>query len=300
MRSFPLKLCLLALLWSVLSIPQRSLAEDAVAVLMSREIAPYVTMVEGMEAGLGNLPVQRFFLDKQGAPYSLGDRGAVLAPANYAALVAVGPEALRYLLPRGGGVPIVYGMILNPESVAGAGAMPLCGVSLNLPVRSQLAALRQYLPAATRLGILFDPANNQAWFDQAVPVAASMGIQLSPLHVSRAGDKLDILGGMAELDGVLFIPDKSIIAKAVIQHVIKEAALHGVPVIGYNLFFHDSGATLSFIIDYPAVGRQVADQIQQILGGGRCAGSSEPVFRVRVNEEARRALGVRPASGGAR
>jgi hypothetical protein len=180
-------------------------------------------MVEGLESRLGNQPVQRFFLDDQGKPYSLGDRGAKLVPSQYAALVAVGPEALRYLLPRTGTVPLIYGMVLNPELVIGADDKLPCGVSLNIPVRAQLSTIRQHLPAVARLGVLFDPENNQAWFENAATVAASMGMQIVPLRVNRQSAKLDIIGDFSLLDTILFIPDKSIISKAVIQHVIKQA-----------------------------------------------------------------------------
>ena len=267
---------------------------EAVGVLLSREIAPYVSMVEGLESGLGNLPVHRFFLDAEGNPYSFGDRGVTLNPSKFAALVAVGPEALRYLLPRVGSVPLVYGMILSPDNLLGIMARPPCGVSLNIPIKAQLAAIRQHFPSVVRLGILFDPVNNQNWFNEATTVAATLGMQLLPLQVSRQDGKLDILGDFAVLDGILFVPDKSVIAKAVIQHVIKQAVLKRIPVVGYNQFFHDSGASLSFIIDYPQIGHQVADQVRQLLAGDRCSGTIEPVFTSRVNEDARRALGLKP------
>lgn len=269
-------------------------AEDAVAVLLSREIAPYVSMVEGLESRLGNLPVQRFFLDEQGKPYSLGDRGAKLDPSQYAAFVAVGPEALRYLLPRAGSVPLVYGMVLSPENVMGAADKSVCGVSLNIPVKDQLTAIRQHVPAVARLGVLFDPENNRAWFEDARIVATAMGLELVPLRVNRQSAKLDIIGDFSSLGTILFIPDKSIISKAVIQHVIKQAVLHRTPVVGYNQFFYDSGAALSFIIDYPMVGQQVAAQVLQLLAGGKCQGTTAPNFAVKVNDDAWRVLNITP------
>jgi len=267
--------------------------ETAVGVLLSREIAPYVAMVEGLESRLGNLPVQRFFLDDQGKPYSLGDRGATLDEAKFSVLVAVGPEALRYLLPRAGAVPLVYGMVLSPENVVGAAGKLPCGVSLNIPVKSQFAAIRQHFPAVARLGVLFDPENNRAWFENASAVAASMGLELVPLRVNRQSAKLDILGDFSSLDVILFIPDKTIISKAVIQHVIKQAVLHRTPVVGYNQFFHDSGAALNLIIDYPMAGQQVAAQVQQLLAGDRCQGTVAPNFTPRVNDDAWKALGLK-------
>ena len=292
------RVCCLAALIVMAVLPGLCLAKDeAVGVLLSREIAPYVAMVEGLESRLGSLPVQRFFLDDQGQPYSLGDRGATLSPSQYAVLVAVGPEALRYLLPRVGTVPLVYGMVLSPENIVGPGDRIPCGVSLNIPVKAQFSSIRQHFPTVARLGVLFDPDNNRAWFDDAATVAAGMGMQLIPLRVNRQSAKLDIIGDFSVLDGILFIPDKTIISKAVIQHVIKQAALHRIPVIGYNQFFYDSGAALNFIIDYRLVGQQVAAQIQQLIAGERCHGTLAPNFAARANDDALRALGLKPPAG---
>ncbi len=99
-------------------------------------------------------------------------------------------------------------------------------------------------------------------------------------------------------DAILFIPDKTIISKAVVQYVIKQAVLQGTPTVGYNQFFYDSGATLAFIIDYAKVGQQVADQVETILAGEPCPGQVPPVFETRINSGAWRALQLGNKGGG--
>ncbi len=70
--------------------------EKIVGVLLSREIGPYVSMVEGFESGI-NASVHRFFLGKKGRPYSLSGRHTSLDPLKFDGLVAVGPEAFQFL-----------------------------------------------------------------------------------------------------------------------------------------------------------------------------------------------------------
>lgn len=263
--------------------------EKVVGVLLSREIAPYVSMVEGLESRL-NAPTQRFFLDETGKPYSLTGRNATLNPQLYDLLVAVGPEALQYLQPRAGGIPLLHGMVLNPRKLIDDPQWQPCGVGLAIPAEAQLAAILRSLPSLKRLGVLFDPANNQAWFKGAAALAAGKGLELVPLQVSRQSGKLELVGDFARLDAILFIPDKSIISKAVIQYVIKQGVLSNTPVIGYNQFFQDSGAALNFLIDYHRVGQQLARQIEQLLAGEKCPGEIPPVFEAVVNEEVWRAL----------
>lgn len=271
------------------SVVSGSAKEKIVAVLISREIAPYVAMVEGLESRL-NVPVQRFFLDEKGIPYSLGGRTHVLNPQLYDALVAVGPEALQYLQPRVGATPLVYGMVLNPRKILRDVTGVSCGVSLNVPAEAQLGAILRHLPSLRRLGVLFDPVNNQEWFRGAVAAAGAKGVHLVPLQVTRQDSRLALVGDFSRLDAMLFIPDPSIISKAVIQYVIKQGALSNTPVIGYNQFFQDSGAALNFFIDYNRVGQQVARQVELLLAGDKCQGEIPPLYEVVVNEQVWRAL----------
>jgi putative ABC transport system substrate-binding protein len=187
-------------------------------------------------------------------------------------------------------------MVLNPEAILSGDSSPRCGVDLNLPINEQLKSLRRELPALSTLGVLFDPANNQDWFDQAVPLAEAQGLNLLALQVSRKSGGLDIPSGQKRPDAILFIPDRTIISRAFIQHVIKEAALRRIPVVGYNRFFLDSGAALAFLIDYNRVGEQVADQVEAVLSGEICDVAA-PIFTIQRNPQVWRSLGLATGEG---
>jgi len=263
-------------------------ADNRVCVLLSQEIAPFVSMVEGLESRL-SVPVQRFFLDPSGKPYSLGGGQAELNPLLFNVLVAVGPEALKYLSTVTQH-PLVYGMVLNPDKVLGQSQRSACGVSLNITAEAQFASISRLMPTLKKLGVFFDPVNNQAWFDHAHKVAESLGFELVPLQIKQQEGRLEIMGDFFELNALLFVPDKSIISKAVIQYVIKQGLLHDIPVIGYNQFFFDSGAALSFLINYRAVGEQVALQVERILSGEKCEGEIAPQFEIVRHEDVWQAL----------
>ena len=231
-------------------------------------------------------------MDSEGRPYSTDPRFRGLTPQRLRAIVAVGPQSLHYLVNHNWSGPLVYGMVLNPEAILGENQQA-CGVSLNLPYWGQIFAIHRTFPDIKRLGILFDPANNQKWFNHAKSVAGIQGITLVPLLVREQSDiarmfKKSELG----VDAIMFIPDRTVISKTVIQYVIKEALLRGVPTVGYNQFFHDSGAVLSFIIDYPAVGKRVAQQVENILGGRPCA-RLVPNYKILVNGRVAQKLGLR-------
>lgn len=282
MRTALLRICLFL---AFVQVPGSGLAfqPDAVAVLISREITPYIQMVNGLETHLRSHDVQRFFLDDQGRPYSLVASSLGLEPEAYSAIVAVGPEALRYLQPRAGTVPLLYAMVLNPTNVIDPAYPAPCGISLNIPIDAQLAAIRDVLPETRRLGVLFDPDNNAAWYQKAQAAASSMAMHLIPVQVDTRKGRVSIAADYPNLDALLFIPDRSVISKAVIRHVIKNAASYGVPVVGYNSFFYTSGAALVFSIDYAKVGEQGASLVRQVLEQKVCTGDIPSYFATRTN-----------------
>jgi putative ABC transport system substrate-binding protein len=265
-----------------------------IGVLISQEIRPFVQMVEGLEENL-DIPVCRIFLDKNNGPYSPDPCFKRLDPENFPVLVAVGPRALSYLTARNWPSPVAYGMVLNPDRFVG-NRDTYCGVSLNFNLWEQVYTITKTFPDVRKLGVLFDPANNQKWFNSARSLMVLKGIMLVPLSVSERSEILKIVKAAGpRVDAILFIPDKTVISRTIIQHVIKEAIKIGIPTVGYNRFFHESGAALSFLIDYRWVGEQVAGQVSALIEGQPCS-SFGPRNQAMLNRNVVRTLGVRLAT----
>jgi putative ABC transport system substrate-binding protein len=264
---------------------------NLVGILISQEIRPFIQMVEGLEAHL-TLPACRIFLDEKETPYSQDPRFEVLEPDRFAAIVAVGPRALSFLIERKWSPPILYGMVLNPDRFAVEGE-PLCGVSLNLDPLNQFYLIHATFPEVKRVGVLYDPANNQEWFDSARASAESSQISLIPLVVSDRSDLTSVLRDRRmDVDALLFIPDSTVISRAIIQHLIKEAVLLGIPAVGYNRFFNESGAALSFIVNYRNVGERVAALVKAVTKGEPCK-SSGPSFKAVLHRGVVRTIGLK-------
>jgi putative ABC transport system substrate-binding protein len=264
---------------------------NLVGILISQEIKPFIEMVEGFEKGL-DLPACRIFLDEKDTPYSQDPRFEALEPDRFSAIVAVGPRALSFLIERKWSPPILYGMVLNPDRFVADGE-PLCGVSLNLDPLDQFHLIHATFPGVKRVGVLFDPANNQQWFERARASAESSQLSLLPLVVSDRSDLTSLLRDRRmDVDAILFIPDSTVISRAVIQHLIKEAVLLGIPAVGYNRFFHESGAALSFVVDYRSVGERVAALVKAVTEGEPCW-SSGPKFKAVLHRGVVRTIGLK-------
>jgi putative ABC transport system substrate-binding protein len=264
---------------------------NLIGILISQEIRPFIQMVEGLEEHL-SLPACRIFLDEKEAPYSQDPRFEVLEPDRFAAMVAVGPRALSFLVARKWSPPILYAMVLNPDRFAAEGES-LCGISLNLNPLYQFYLIHMTFPGVKRVGVLYDPSNNQEWFDRARTSAESNQISLIPLAVSERSDLTSLLKERRmDVDAILFIPDSTVISRAIIQHLIKEAVLLGIPAVGYNRFFNESGAALSFVVDYRRVGERMAALVRAVIRGQPCE-SSGPSFKAVLHRGVVRTIGLK-------
>jgi putative tryptophan/tyrosine transport system substrate-binding protein len=268
-----------------------------VAIVISKNIKPYLEAVEGFQAGLtdnADVSIRLFNLE------DLADVGPAEAfgeedEKEFALFAAVGPEAAQYIWTRIGGkaAPNIYCMVLNPEKVVGE-EEKACGISLNIPVQAQMEMISRGLPFVRRLGILHDPEHNTGFLHDAAEAAPSLNLTVVPIDVSSKKDiPLALEGQWKHLDALWLIPDRTVISESIVTYLIKEAFFKKVPVIGYNRFFYETGAALAFVFDYRELGRQCAHEALRMLSGEDCR-ETPPRFRVWVNEKMMEKLGRRP------
>lgn len=253
-----------------------------VCVVVSSEIRPFVMMADEMENSL-DFPVTRVYLDASYRPYGENGKFQEIFESDFNLFIAVGPRALTYLLQQKITTHIIYGMVLNPESFIKRINKNVSGASLSIFSSTQLTIIKQIFPDIKKIGVLYDPKNNKNWFNSASFLAKANEITLISLEVSDSSAITAVLDENAkDLDAVLFIPDATVISTTIIRHTIKHLILKKIPAIGYNNFFSDSGAALSFVTDYREVGRQVSNLIYTFLNDKKKV-SVGPVFTARLN-----------------
>ncbi len=260
-----------------------------VGLLISSDIKPFLMMVKGFEAAIDG-PSIRIFFNKKGLPYSKDPLFSRFDFSVFAAVVAVGPKALVFLDKKKWKNPLFYSMVLNPKAQVSPGR-ELCGVSLNIFSLDQLSMIHKILPEINRIGVIYNPMNNQKWFDSASALSKIQDITLVPLKVAKASDIKVLFSNKPKIDALLFIPDATVISRPLIRYIIKESYLYSIPAIGYNKFFHDSGCVMSFDINYTAVGVQTARIVELFLEKGVCTDSG-PDYKILLNEKVVKSLGV--------
>lgn len=260
------------------------------AVVVSQKIKPYLQVVEGIvkEAGQAPNEIKVFFLMPKNAS---GNQALMRDIENeeFGMVLAVGPEAASLVWTSPVTAGKMYTAVLDPRSVPGLDK-DSCGISLRIPVEDQLNRITGTFPLFKKIGLLFDPANNQWFYDAAKEASMFTGVEILPLEISARGQISKVLDAQ-KMDAVWMIPDQTIISEKIVQFVIKEGIYRNIGVIGYNSFFIRSGAVFSFEFDYRELGQQAGQKLLSVGQGNDCL-PEPPVFNTMVNPKIAGKIGL--------
>ncbi len=162
--------------------------------------------------------------------------------------------------------PVVACLLLNLADVK---KVPhAAGVALEIPVETQFQWLQRFLPAAKRIGVLFNPQENQEKVETASREARRMGLTLSaqaietprdiPGALNRLAGTVDVLWGLA--DHVVLSPETA-------QALLLFSLRNRIPFIGLSTSWAKAGALYALDRDYNDLGMQCGELAKKILDG---------------------------------
>jgi putative ABC transport system substrate-binding protein len=268
------------LLWSLLLAPLYAEEKSPdIAVIVSSQIRPYIVALEGLRSQFQqSLSIYYLNSNPEFIRHHLNHK-------QYDLLIAIGPEASIFIWSTlNTDNKKVALMVLDPQKLL-SDPEP-CGVDLRIPFKDQISLIRQRLGEKRKIGILYNPIENKEWIEEAQKEGAKLGIRIIPLMVHKRSEIMKIVSSAYQyIDTLLFIPDSTVISMTLISHLVKDALLHGIAVVGYNHFFLEVGAVLAFNINYEKVGILGAKIAEDILAGSSCK-LYPPPFEVEWNEKA--------------
>ena len=268
-------LCLYCLAY----LPSAAAADDGeVAVIVSSRIRPFVQALDGFCSGFSQ-PVTISYVDSN--PELVKHK---LAKNQFALLVAIGPDAAKIVWADSkADTPKMALMVLDPKELLGN--TPLCGIHLRVSASDQFRLLIDRMGPGRKVGIMYNPLENEKWMASAGNSAKDADITLAPLAVTRKQDVVRILSSsVKQIDTLLFIPDSTVISETMVRHIIKKCLLNQIAVVGYNNFFLEAGAVMSFTINYEKVGTMGSKLAEDILTGVDCK-LTPPPFEVQWNQK---------------
>lgn len=220
-------------------------------------IAPYEEAAKGFREALD--PVAEVLVTPEISAEAIASVRA-LEPRM---LVAFGHEAAHFAARNFPGVPRVVALAPGFDPSAHGGRCAV--ISPDIAADVQVRWIADALPDVRKVGVLFDPAASQPRINELIAAARARDgglVEIVPLPVSSESDVPAAFEKAADektIDALLFVPDRTVITRGTISHLMRESLAAGIPTIGFNWYLVDNGAVLGFGLDYAAVGRQAAE-----------------------------------------
>lgn len=260
--------------------PVAGATPPTIAILKSSTLPPFEMATEALIAALGKQTPQPEVLtfDLEGDAAKAPAVLATLYAAQPRVIVTVGSLATSAALAStsngagGSAVPVVFSMVLYPAAsgFTSTSARGVTGVSLDVPLETQFASLRRLLPAARKVGVLFNAGETGSIAAAAVPAAARSGLTLVTREVREPGEAVAALGTlMEEVDVVWAVADGHVFTPQTTPALILASLRRRVPLLGLSTAHVRSGALAALNCDYRDVGVQTAEVVHRILAGER-------------------------------
>lgn len=189
-----------------------------------------------------------------------------------------------YSAARKTGTPVIYTAVTDPvmAELANADGSPVgevTGTSDKLPVTEQLQMIREVLPDAKKIGIMYSTSevNSLSTIEEYKAAAPEYGFEIVESGVSSAADvplAADQL--VQKVDCINNLTDNTVVSS--LQVVLDAANKKGIPVFGSEVEQVKVGCLASEGLDYVALGRQTGQMAAKVLKGE--AKASEMNFEV--------------------
>jgi ABC-type uncharacterized transport system substrate-binding protein len=179
-------------------------------------------------------------------------------------IVAFGTEAAQFAEKNFPSLPRVVALAPGAGAPSDDGA-PCTMITPEISPELQMKWIDETLPDVKAVGVIFDPRASQRRMDELIAAAKARpdGVEVVPIPVSAETEVPAAFTAFkknrkASETALLFIPDRTVNTGGTLSYLFKESLAAAIPVIGFNSWFADNGAVLSFAVDYAAVGTQAA------------------------------------------
>lgn len=199
-------------------------------------------------------------------------------------------------------IPVVYTAVSDPIAAGlanedGTSVGSITGTSDKLPVAEQLKMIREILPDAEKIGILYttSEANSVSTIEEYKAIAGDYGFEIVETGINTLADVDMAAADMAgKVDCISNLTDNTVVSA--LQTVLAYANEANIPVFGSEVEQVKNGCLASMGIDYVELGKQTGTMAAAILKGE--AAAAEMNYEIcegaslYVNTEAAANLGI--------
>lgn len=186
-----------------------------------------------------------------------------------AAFLAIGSDAASYLHQRlDGTVPLCFCMVGDPESAGLTKGTAAIGVTTEVALKTQFELVRQAMPKAGAVGLLYRSATAKGRTQLTeIKAALPAGWRLEAVAVEEHGSLSEAIDALLrkKVDLVWTRPDATLYNAPGVRALLLGALRQGVPVYGFSRPFVRAGALLGIGVEPETQGEQVAEVLQKLL-----------------------------------
>lgn len=199
--------------------------------------------------------------------------GFISKKADLICAIATPAAQSAYSAARKENIPVIYTAVTDPVSaeLANADGTPvgeITGTSDKLPVTEQLAMIREVLPEAKKIGIMYSTSevNSLSTLEEYKEAAGEYGFEIVESGVSTAADVPLAADQLVEkVDCINNLTDNTVVSA--LQVVLDAAGKKGIPVFGSEIEQVKAGCLASVGLDYVELGRQTGRMAAKVLKG---------------------------------
>lgn len=187
--------------------------------------------------------------------------------------IATPAAAAAYTAAMKTGVPVIYTAVSDPVSSGlanedGSPAGEITGTSDKLPVEAQLAMIREILPDAKTIGIMYTTSetNSEATLKEYERYVGEYGFELVTVGISN-GSEIALAADnlISKVDCVNNLTDNTVVQG--LPTILEKAGKAGIPVFGSEQEQVKIGCLAAVGLDYEALGVQTGRMAARVLKG---------------------------------
>lgn len=204
-----------------------------------------------------------------------------------ACVVAIGSPAAIWLHGQKPATPLTYCLVGNPER-AGLLTPPMAsGVTTDIPLADQVALLRETLPAARTIGVLYRESDaDSRQLTALLRTRLPEGVELQAVAIDQHPTPAAAIDALLtrHIDLVWTSPDSTIWNEATVRSLLLTALRRKIPVFGFSTAFVRAGALVGVGLDPADQGSQAGTLVIDLLAGKTTPGQVViPTYQICLN-----------------
>lgn len=209
----------------------------------------------------------------QGSPATAAQIAKKFAGDAPDVIVAITTPSAQTAVSAARGIPVVFSAVTDPVGAKLVKALDkptrwVTGTTDMLPMDKHMELVKKIAPAATRIGVIYNPgeANSVSSVAMVSEAAPKLGMSVVKAAATKSSDVQAAARSLVGKVDVIYLPIDNTVISA-LEAVIKVAEQSDIPVITGDTDSVSRGAIAAVGFDYYQVGRQTGIIVERILKG---------------------------------